>query len=253
MIKQDIYFAGTWLSDLGGRLKDLPTIEIAERDVELIEIPGRSGDIVLDKKRYKNVEFSREISLINRMRNTPTRDQIQKAISCFCYKIGYQEFRDTQHLGAFTKAILLNTSDVIRELPRFTTAELKFSRIPYWYTDEGQIWIYLEGTTTRTKEFYNPYQFSAEADYSITCSPGNTDIVINGVRYSATFTEDYDTFYVDTFQKQLMLINNLGDYKALSGVFPSELQPGNNTVSIVIENKSIVVREMKVKPNWRFL
>lgn len=32
-----------------------PSIQIPERDIELIEIPGRSGELVYDKKRFKNI------------------------------------------------------------------------------------------------------------------------------------------------------------------------------------------------------
>ncbi len=39
-----------------------PTIQIPERDIELIEIPGRSGSLVYDKKRFKNVTKTYYIS-----------------------------------------------------------------------------------------------------------------------------------------------------------------------------------------------
>lgn len=120
---QDLYYGGHWLSEFGGRLTQLPQIEIAEYDCELIEIPGRSGDIVLDNKRYKNVPFSREIRLANKER-LPTRQQIDRFIKWIAYLRGYQEFRDTQHPNCFTQAVLQNTNEVVRELPRLTKTTL---------------------------------------------------------------------------------------------------------------------------------
>lgn len=255
-MKQDLYFAGTWLSELGGRLNELPKIEIAERDCEFVEIPGRSGDIFIDNNRYKNVDFSRKITLINRTNRTrifPTREQIEKAIFSFS-KIGYQEFRDTQHLGAFTKAVLLNFSDVSRELPMLSTATLQFNRIPYWFSDEGQQWIYMEDDATHTIRVYNPYPFTAEADYYITCSGGTTDITIGGITYKDIDFDIYSTLYINNTNKQIIgFTPNTRITRNLSGSFPAELTSGYNTINIIISNSEVTLKSARVRPNWRFL
>lgn len=37
-------------------IQSKPNIQIPERDVEMIEIPGRSGELIFDKKRFKNIK-----------------------------------------------------------------------------------------------------------------------------------------------------------------------------------------------------
>lgn len=251
-MKQDFSFAGTWLSELGGRIKESPKYEIAERDIELVEIPGRSGDVFLDKKRYKNVPFERSIAFVND-RKLPTRQQIEKAIDWLGYNIGYQEFRDTLHPRAFTNAVLLNASEVIRDLPRLTTAKLSFNREPFWFSDEGQRW-YSFGQKNSIK-LSNPYQFESDADFIISALPCTTDININGIFYkNVTFSEETPTFLIDRKINQIVLINlDTKRYKVVTGGFPLPLSHGENEIVIEFSNKNISLTEVKIKPNWRFL
>lgn len=256
---EDFYYGGKWLSELGGRLTQKPQIEIAERDCELIEIPGKSGDVFLDNNRYKNVEFTRSVGFVNR-HCLPTRQQINKFIEWLGYQIGYQEFRDTQHPNSYTKAVLLNMGEVIRDLRNYTTTTLKFSRIPYWYDDFGQ--NYINVPNDNKINIYNPRQLKADADFRIYAKPCTTDIYINindsSFLYpNIEFTNDLTCFSIDQEHEQIILINyDTGFYRPIEGRFPRNLRPDRyNEIKFTfsLNNFEEYREQIIVKPNWRYL
>ena len=132
----DFTFAGQSLSDFFGVTTARPPREIAERDFEMIKIPGRSKLEYIDNKRYENVNMTREIGLIRRPLNAP-ETIVEDIIDWLTYSQGYQEFEDTDHPGMVTYAVLTNFNEVQTLLRRYYKAKLKFSRVPYWYDKSG--------------------------------------------------------------------------------------------------------------------
>lgn len=72
MRKQDIYFRGRRLSDFGAVISDTPSYTVAVRELDFTSVPGKSGDIITDKKRFKNMSISYKIS------HVPTWDDMDE-------------------------------------------------------------------------------------------------------------------------------------------------------------------------------
>jgi hypothetical protein len=132
-VTYDFKYGKYWLSELGGRTAAPPSLEIAQRKTELIEIPGRDGEDVIDYGYYGNVEISREIALIGADADGKTR----LLVNAYAYLQGYQEFRDTLHSGCYTQAILMNFGEFSRDILQLHRGVLVFSRLPFWYYDNG--------------------------------------------------------------------------------------------------------------------
>ena len=64
MPKYNFKFGKYWLSEFGAVSAEEPTVEIAQRDISFISIPGKDGDDCIDNKRYSNVEFKRKIVFV---------------------------------------------------------------------------------------------------------------------------------------------------------------------------------------------
>lgn len=60
----DFKFGKYWLSELGATSAEEPPVEIAQRDITLISVPGKDGKDCIDNKRYDNVEFKRKIAFV---------------------------------------------------------------------------------------------------------------------------------------------------------------------------------------------
>lgn len=260
---QDLYFGGHWLSEFGARLADAPQKEIAEYDFELIECAGRCGDVYLDNNRFKNVPLARKVKLANK-RRIPTRQQIDKFVEWIAYLRGYQEFRDTQHPGSFTFAVLQNTSEIIRNLPRLYETTLNFNREPYWYTDEGQRVIELAQNADGVFEIEvdNPEPLDATPDYVIEVQPCTVQLVIgvNGTNIllpEITFDSEWTTLKVDNKSGQILLYDSDGiRRKPINSRFPNAL-PANQHSSIQVFSDSSAfnqfISSVKMFPNWRHL
>lgn len=248
---EDFSYGGIWLSELGGRLMENPKREIAEYDIEFVEIPGRSGDIVLDKKRYKNVQFSRKIGLVNR-EQLPTKQQLDKLVEWLGYFEGYQTFRDTMHPNAFSLAVLTNAAEVLRELPRLSTSTLNFNRIPFWLSDEGQ--KYIDFPSTNSVDVVNPFKLDAAPEYRIYALPCNAQVTIDSCTYNVTFTSAQNCLLIDCFNKEIKLVGENSE-TPVDGSFPPDIKPREaKTVTFTFNSGFSQYRQkVQMKPNWRFL
>ena len=136
MSRYNFKFGDYWISELGAISTENPSIEIAQRDFDLIDIPGKDGADYIDNGRYNNVEIARSISLIGR-RDFPVQDKVSNFINTYAYLQGYQPFEDTDHNDMVTEAVLTNFNEINRKLRTLNAAKLKFSRKPYWYLKSG--------------------------------------------------------------------------------------------------------------------
>ena len=270
--KNDIYFGGKWLSEFGGFITDAPKFEVAERDCEVIEIPGRSGDIILDNHRYKNVPFERNVAF-RKMLGQTQREQIDCVIDWLAYlQSDYYEFRDTFHPGLVTKAKLTNLGALLRESLRLSSLPLQFSRVPYWYDDSGQIEqvVDLSGGGTITATFENPNKLTAKPIYRLYCPWRGSDFSgqyikfkVNGSDYynyaNINYTSDYTTtgyncFVIDCenlFIGRMNTRTGLRDARVAN--FPPDFVQGTNTVEFLLGNISSQYAKLTVQANWRRL
>lgn len=102
----DIYISGTG------------TDNAPEEDVERVEIPGRNGELLIPKKRFKNVEHKYPAFTF-----APSREgyaeKIREIRNALKSQSGYQRLQDTYHpdefrMAAFTAAISVDDRDTLK-------------------------------------------------------------------------------------------------------------------------------------------
>lgn len=111
-------FGKYWLSELGAASAEEPPVEIAQRDITFISVPGKDGKDCID-----NVEFTRKIAFIGNG-DFKAQEKELNLINHFAYLQGYQEFEDNSHPGLVTEAALRNFNDVQRTLRTLHTARI---------------------------------------------------------------------------------------------------------------------------------
>ena len=84
MGRYNFKFGDVWLSEFGGMCTEEPPIEIAQRDITLIDIPGKDGSDCIDNGRYNNVEFTRTIALVGK-RISSAKEKTIQLINSFAY------------------------------------------------------------------------------------------------------------------------------------------------------------------------
>lgn len=267
MAKYNFKFGDTWLSEFGAVCTEEPDMEIAQRDVSFIDIPGKDGSDLIDNKRYKNVEFSREIALVGRKVSTANEKAVQ-LINNFAYLQGYQPFEDTEHNGMVTEAALTNFGEISKKLRTFRTAKLNFTRKPYWYLKESL--ESKEVTMGTSTTLINPYPATAcpTIILMINTSPYSTDTSVNiTINVSSTYEGVYSTknyaiknavanynypyIVIDIENQCVFSRNDNGEkYKFSDSDVPMPIGPGKTEITI---SRNGHVKQAWIIPNWRCL
>lgn len=245
-------FGGKDLLSFCGRITQAPSHTVAERNCELVEIPGRSGNIYIDNKSYKNVDFDLKICFMPFLADLTARQLAYAVIDWLAPLNGYQIYKDTYNPGYYTKAVLKNIGEIKRELPTLLTATLSFSRLPYWYRLDGQKEIILPNDNSEIT-LHNPEPFDAppifvyqNQDISIKA----ISLKINGVGTTLKINSDYVEQKLDGLNLQHKGITSDGTEIFLSSALPPNLKPGKNTIGVTTKGSNEI---FKIIPNWRRL
>ena len=255
MSMRDFTFNGVSLRSLGGRITEKPYHTIAKRRVEREKIYGKSGDDFIDSGSYENVDFSVKIAFLPFL-NGQTAQQAARAVIDWLAPLqgGYFEYRDTENSGYFTQAVLTNFNQIERELRTMLTATLQFSRLPYWYSDEGtQETEFYNGNADNT--LVNPEQYDSEPVYRYSNSRKNVEnvtITVNGNAVTFSTTKGSGDYYFDNVQGQFYCIED-GEKTYLPFQQLPNLTPGSNIVKFSQNGLSSGSFQLFVKPNWRRL
>lgn len=252
-------FGNKWLSDLHAVSTETPQIEIAERDFNLIDIPGRSGQEYIDNGRFKNVDFTRNIGFKERGNNT-----VDNLINWLAANQGYQPFEDTDHPGLVTDAVCTNFSSVVRQLRTIHSASVKFSRKPYWYDKSGMNFITLDKTARNTVSNDADYDAFPIIRVEFPAGVGTSTFTLrfysSGKAKDVTYTVIYDRpgynqyALIDT-EKELATFNDYnGTVKAyLGSVKDFVLKAHSETQISLVDTDMRTVQNLRIMPRWRCL
>ena len=121
---------------LGIILTEPPQMVVAEREVENIGIPGRSGDLTIDKGRYRNVRIPYRCAIIPK-----EGEELRQAITCALPMIrkstGYARLENSFHESTYRLARIVNgvtVDSLVEKAGRFT---LEFDCKPQRYLKSG--------------------------------------------------------------------------------------------------------------------
>ena len=256
----DFSFNGISLRSLGGRITEAPFHTVASRDVDQVKIYGQSGDEVIDNQSYNNVSFSVKIAFLT-YKTAMTANDIARAVIDWLAPLqgAYYTYTDSWNEGYFTKARLTNFDEVKRELRTLLTATLKFSRVPFWYSNSGLTPVeFVNGNADNV--LHNPESYDAEPIYqfiSARTSGDTVNVTVNGQTGSALLSDsDYprNTIYCFDNVRRQFYFEAAGQKHYLSAVLLPDLQPGDNTIRFNL-NGSLTTGSfsLMVIPNWRRL
>lgn len=90
-------------ADYGIIMTEPPSEVIAEREIDKISVAGRSGDLVIDSGRYKNVSISYKCAILPDYGQT-LRDATTAAVSLLMQTAAYMRLENTYHPEFFRMA-----------------------------------------------------------------------------------------------------------------------------------------------------
>lgn len=189
------WFDGESAAAHGLMISGSGTFDAAERDVEMVSIPGRSGDLIVDNGRYKNIPVTYPASI-----STDFPGRAEGIRAWLGSKVGYCRLEDDYDPDHFR---LGRFQGPLRFTPGFLnrTAEctLTFSCKPQRFLKSGERPVQLK-TSGRTA-LLNPTGFPAKPLFYIK-GTGNFYLDIYGddgtqQKYRTDYSEEYDHVYFD--------------------------------------------------------
>lgn len=194
-----IEFGGVKSSDYGIYVSGEGTFNAPERDVELIEIPGRNGDFSLDKGRFKNITvtypaFNYETNL------TDFRTRLSDFRNALKSKLGYQRLEDTFHPDEYRMATFVDMIDVNPVMYNTaSTIELTFNCKPQRFLKSGET----EQEITSGGTITNPTLFEA-SPLLLLDGYGNIDIEGQNIAVSGEPLGRVNLVNPGTFQSRIV-------------------------------------------------
>ena len=206
-----------------------------ERDVEMISVPGRNGDVIVDNGRYKNVPISYNAGITKDFPNHAAWARsffLARAFDYYRLTDSYDtsHFRMARYTGEFefTPAFLNFSGQMV----------LTFDCKPQRFLLAGEI----EETKTSGSIITNPTLFDALPLIKIASATNGSILTVNGrtIRFTAAVTNA-------TIDCELMECYN-GAISLNSAIqctdFP-KLSPGNNAIAW-----SGTITNFRITPRW---
>ena len=195
------------------------TFASPERDVERFEVPGRSGDLIIDNGKFKNttVTYSTFITKDFEANITALR-------SFLLQDYGYHRLEDTYHPQEFRMAAFKGPLDPDVYMCEYGTFTLEFDCMPQRWLKSGENAMQI--SAGETVKIWNPTKFKAKPLFSV----GSTGkFYINGTEIQVTANSGGLIIDSDLEECYEGTTNRNADVSFSNYRFP-ELIPGENSI-----------------------
>lgn len=233
-----ILFNGVPSQDYGIQVEHLPGYVTPERDYEIVHVPGRNGDVVVDKGSFKNVTRKYEVSLGS---DDGTFVKLANDLSNWLYGVsGYSRLEDSYEPDFYRKAIYVDSTEITNIYGKAARAVITFECKPQRFLKSGEI----KQKIINGSVLNNPTKYDAKpliyisGSGTVKLSIGDYEITISkSGQWTMTIDCDLEDAYNGT--------TNMNPYLKLNnGVFP-KIKMGENRVSYVG-----TVTSLEIAPNW---
>lgn len=226
-------FNGISSADMGLIVENKDIYSLPARDISLVSVPGRNGDVIIDNNRWQNVTVSYSVGIKDIKSNI-------KRIKAWLSTPGYFELTDTYNAEYYRVACFNTNLDITELLTNVGRAVISFSCKPFMYSVIGKgSWQY-----TKESAMVNPEAFDS-LPFIRAYGNGNITFHIN----SRAFTINNVSGWVD-LDSELMVVYRDATIKnkdALFTEFPV-LVPGNNNIAPGANCTNVTI-----SPRWRTL
>lgn len=228
------YFDGGRSIDYGIRISKEATLSAPERDVEVFSVPGRSGELVIDKGRFGPQLVTYEAFF--RCPDGERADYARRIKSWLLGTPGYRELADTYDRQYYRLARYSGALDIEAVGRRFGKLNLTFSCQPFRLRQDGRALreLPLESTVYNPEDWPSKPYFKLYGDGDIRLAVGGRVWQFSGVSgYIEVDSEIMET------HKGLLSQNS----KKTGDSYP-ELAPGWNLV------KATGASKIEMIPRW---
>lgn len=221
--------------DMGLIITEPPVFTFPERDISYIGIPGKSGDLIRDNGRYKNISGSYKVAVVRD--EFPLETMMTGIRSWLVGNIGYSVLTDTYDPLYYRMAQSdgkLSFTEILRQIG---TGTVKFNCKPYKYRIDGRHVI----TLAEAGAVFNP-EHAESAPYIKITGSGNITLTVNHASFPFTDIDGY--IEIDSDIMAVYKGTLLQNEKANFTEFP-KFGEGENNVSVQGS-----VSKIEIIPRW---
>ena len=217
---------GVWIS--GGGTYNAPA-----RDVEMVSVPGRNGDISYDNGRFQNVAVTYPAFISRKFKH-----RIDDFRSWMCSHIGYQRLEDTYHPEEYRLA-MYKSGLAVTTAPRNLAGsfDLVFECKPQRFLKSGELPMIFDAAGV----IYNPTDYAAKP--LIRCHGTSGTVTVGGVSVAVTGASSYVDIDCELMEVYEGSTSRNNTTTLTNGEFPV-IEPGEAAVSVT------GFSSVEITPNW---
>lgn len=229
-----------------------------ERDVTIVDVPGRNGMLTLDNGKYKNFTITYPCYMSGDF--LTGFDAFKNAMLS---QIGYQVLRDTYHPNGFRRA-RLSKPIVPKPGPynRSAKFDITFDCWPQFYLDSGSTFVSISTSSATT--LTNPTAFEAKPLIQVYFNGGGPQtlpMTINGTQITVARPDPLNAQTARIFincetQRAYHVLGQGADLDYCDelitlndGEYPT-LSPGSNTITVDSTSSLLPRMEISIAPGW---
>lgn len=247
----DFEFNNKKLSDIGAVIIDKPSYALSVKELDFTSLPGKSGDIITDKNRFKNLSISYKISSMPPFSSYTEQEFVhilsEWLLSCYDYKI----LRDSKCKGYFRRAVCTGISNPTVEASRVVWTTVTFNCDPFLYSDTGtHAVIYKSNNNYRIESILRNNE-KWESEPIIEIIPNGAIILSLNINGTSVTIEQFDKAITIDVPDRNVYFSESGtpcNDRITANKLPI-LSPGNNSIFA----NGIGSYTVKITPNWRRL
>lgn len=220
----DFEFNGKSLFNFGAIITNAPKWIVPQRDVTSVSVPGRSGDLIIDNGRYKNISVPYTISTIPAFMRNTLYETVNDLKDWLSTNGTYCKLIDTYNPNYYRLARVSNINNIVNEISNVGSTTITFDCKPFMYRIDGND---LKQVTSKNFTITNPELYESEPYFKIF---GSGDITVGVGNFSFMLTNVSDYLEIDC-EMQDCFREYTNCNSQFTGTFP-KLVSGDNKVVI---------------------
>ena len=223
-------YDGKNLREFGLYVNGAGTFDAPARSIEKIVVPGRSGTLTIDNKRFDNINVTYESFIVRDF-----NENIEGLRNYLMAKPGYRRLEETYHPDEYRMARFISGMQVkATPLLREGNFKMTFDCMPQRFLKSGEIPV----EYTANGNIYNPTLYQAKPLLRIW---GNGSVGIGSNTITLAGTTDYTDIDCESMDAYYGATNR---NDKISGAFPV-LEPGQSGVTL-----GAGITKVQITPRW---
>ncbi len=249
-----IIFNGVSSDELGVIVEHYPRLVFPKRKVEVFQIPGRNGDLLIDQEVYENYEQTYEVFFDSKYRGG-LEAAMPKIASWLLSGIGYGRLEDSYSKEYYRMAYVPQVAEFLNYFNEYGRGSLTFNCAPQRFYKTGENEIQVQNGQT----LHNPNGFKAWPLIRLTTSSGTLNVHFTdsaGTRTATIETSTRRDTYVDTQEHTVYQRNGseiiYGSSTDFSGLYEDLYLKDDTSISWEPAGNSYTnaPQFIYVKPRW---